>query len=176
MGEGERWPLSIAKRSGIWRSSFASHSIGDGPSPDLNPDPTAFSEEHQFPGFRSSPECALFVRGLRRSFERTSEGWIHVPEGSAGKVEERAYSFQLIKINDRGKRQERALRLDKTGYSNMRGDTERFKYLARDIHGMHLDQATASGVISIHSPQLSLRPEARSVTSELSLLTPTLSG
>jgi len=103
-----------------------------------------YLEENQyFAGFVNSPECALYAKGLRHSFNREDENRVDLmrPQVGTNSVEAaQSYDFQLIKINERGKRQERTLHLDKDGYSNLRQDTVRVRYDSRDIHGMHLSK------------------------------------
>lgn len=47
-------------------------------------------------------------------------------------------SWSLVKINDRGKRQNRTLRFSQNGAHSLLGDDLRFHYWPRDIHGIFL--------------------------------------
>jgi len=100
-----------------------------------------FLEEKYLPSFVQSPECALYMKGLRQDYVRNSDivrplvGPMYDQPTAAPDA---VYNFQLIKVNERGKRQERTLRISRAGYQNVRGDTERLTYDARDVHGIHV--------------------------------------
>lgn len=48
------------------------------------------------------------------------------------------FTWSLVKINDRGRRQNRALKLSQHGAQSLCGDAMRFHYWPRDIHGIIL--------------------------------------
>merc|ERR1712166_187595 len=48
-----------------------------------------------------------------------------------------SYSFQMTKVNQRGKHQERLLQLTNDGVRSYRGDSLRFHYTPEEIHGIH---------------------------------------
>jgi len=48
-------------------------------------------------------------------------------------------SFCLVKVNNWSKRQNRTLALSRDGVDSLRGDTKRFHYDAKDVHGVFLD-------------------------------------
>jgi len=66
----------------------------------------------------------------------TSEG---SSDGSTNPSREAVMSFSLVKINDRGKRQNRTLALSVSGIESLRGDSVRFSYNTKEMHGIRLD-------------------------------------
>jgi len=52
----------------------------------------------------------------------------------------RTVSFGLVKINDRGRAQNRTLALSTQGVDSLRGDTARFHYDNNEVHGLLLDK------------------------------------
>lgn len=72
-------------------------------------------------------------------------------------------SFSLVKINDRGKRQNRTLALDTHGIASLRGDTTRFHYDKKDVHGVLLDteDPTMFNLACLHYYQYECESEAQ---------------
>eukprot|EP00656_Telonema_subtile_P046704 TRINITY_DN5324_c0_g1_i2.p1 TRINITY_DN5324_c0_g1~~TRINITY_DN5324_c0_g1_i2.p1 ORF type:complete len:562 (+),score=140.95 TRINITY_DN5324_c0_g1_i2:121-1806(+) len=60
-------------------------------------------------------------------------------ESAAATTRESVMSFSLVKINDRGRRQNRTLALSVSGIDSLRGDSVRFSYATKQIHGIKLD-------------------------------------
>merc|ERR1712166_1421031 len=76
---------------------------------------------------------------------------------------ESVMSFSLVKINDRGRKQNRTLAMSVSGIDSLRGDSVRFHYDTKDLHGIKLDlrDPTRFELVCYHSYQWECESEAK---------------
>jgi len=90
-------------------------------------------EGEHFRGFIQSPEFSQLT-------EKQEDFVAALDKKKVKPVALPTVSFSLVKINERGKRQNRTLAMGTNGVDSLRGDTLRFHYDPADIHGIVLDQ------------------------------------